>query len=186
MCWTGHGWTPSGYSFHFAFSYRICFGCWQLTLTSIYYCLSILQVNNAGIVGKGTIENTSLEDFDKVMNINMRLVLFPFTCQVSKLHMYSIVWNIPEVHCIIFLQSCITMVLVLLVFQICILPNIIGCALPDRNERLDQCCIDYYNQTKYLLNSKEELSSETSNLRNVWLIPNFLNSFGELISFLQC
>ena len=132
---------------------------------------SILQVNNAGIAGKGTIKNTSLEDFDKVMNINVRLVVspfcFPFLAKYQNLIMCNIVWNVPKVHCIIFLQSFITMVLVLLVFQICILPNIIGCALPDRNERLDQCCIDYYNQTKYLLNSKEELSSETSNLRNV-------------------
>jgi len=30
------------------------------------------QVNNAGIVLKGSIETTSLEDFDKVMRINMR------------------------------------------------------------------------------------------------------------------
>ena len=59
--------------------------CWLLTTYTNLSYLSTLQVNNAGIVGKGTIENTSLEDFDKVMNINVRLVLFPFTCQVSKL-----------------------------------------------------------------------------------------------------
>ena len=32
----------------------------------------IPQVNNAGIVAKGTIETTSLESFDKVMRINTR------------------------------------------------------------------------------------------------------------------
>ena len=34
----------------------------------------IPQVNNAGIVAKGTIETTSLESFDKVMRINTRYV----------------------------------------------------------------------------------------------------------------
>ena len=32
----------------------------------------IPQVNNAGIIAKGTIETTSLESFDKVMQINTR------------------------------------------------------------------------------------------------------------------
>lgn len=32
------------------------------------------QVNNAGIVQTGTIESTSLEQYDKVMNINMRSI----------------------------------------------------------------------------------------------------------------
>ncbi|XP_015749705.1 PREDICTED: 2-(R)-hydroxypropyl-CoM dehydrogenase-like [Acropora digitifera] len=35
-----------------------------------------ILVNNAGIAGKGTIKNTSLEDFDKVMNINVRAVFY--------------------------------------------------------------------------------------------------------------
>lgn len=36
----------------------------------------IPQVNNAGIVAKGTIETTSLESFDKVMRINTRAVFY--------------------------------------------------------------------------------------------------------------
>ena len=134
---------------------------------------------------KGPLKTHPLKILTKLWTSTCGWYCFPLLAKYQN-DVYSIVWNVPKVHCIIFLQSFITMVLVLLVFQICILPNIIGCALPDRNERLDQCCIDYYNQTKYLLNSKEELSSETSNLRNVWLTPNFLTSFGELISFLQC
>ena len=43
---------------------------YKLTATCIYY--HYCQVNNAGIVHKGTIENTSLEDYDKVMRINTR------------------------------------------------------------------------------------------------------------------
>ncbi|XP_068755339.1 3-oxoacyl-[acyl-carrier-protein] reductase FabG-like [Montipora capricornis] len=35
-----------------------------------------ILVNNAGIVLKGSIETTSLEDFDKVMNINTRAVFY--------------------------------------------------------------------------------------------------------------
>lgn len=35
-----------------------------------------ILVNNAGIVLKGSIETTSLEDFDKVMRINMRAVFY--------------------------------------------------------------------------------------------------------------
>ena len=56
----------------------------MLTTYTNLSCLSTLQVNNAGIAVKGTIKNTSLEDFDKVMNINVRLVVFPSPCQVSK------------------------------------------------------------------------------------------------------
>ena len=37
-----------------------------------YIFSPIPQVNNAGIVAKGTIETTSLESFDKVMRINTR------------------------------------------------------------------------------------------------------------------
>ena len=32
----------------------------------------LFQVNNAGIVLKGGIENTSLEDYDTIMNVNVR------------------------------------------------------------------------------------------------------------------
>ena len=39
---------------------------------SDHRCLISVQVNNAGIVIPGTIETTTLEDFDKVMRINMR------------------------------------------------------------------------------------------------------------------
>lgn len=31
-----------------------------------------MQINNAGIIKKGTVETTSLADFDEVMNINVR------------------------------------------------------------------------------------------------------------------
>jgi len=33
-------------------------------------------VNSAGIIANGTIENTTLEDFDKMMNINLRSVFY--------------------------------------------------------------------------------------------------------------
>ena len=33
-----------------------------------------MQVNNAGIVQVGSIETTTLEQYDKVMNINMRSI----------------------------------------------------------------------------------------------------------------
>lgn len=33
-----------------------------------------LQVNNAGILERGSIENTSLQQYDTVMNINVRSI----------------------------------------------------------------------------------------------------------------
>ena len=44
---------------------------WE-TFSIAYIFSPIPQVNNAGIVAKGTIESTSLESFDKVMRINTR------------------------------------------------------------------------------------------------------------------
>ncbi|XP_065056992.1 3-oxoacyl-[acyl-carrier-protein] reductase FabG-like [Rhopilema esculentum] len=38
-----------------------------------FKCINVL-VNNAGIVVKGTVENTTMEQFDKIMNINVRSV----------------------------------------------------------------------------------------------------------------
>ncbi len=34
--------------------------------------MPVSQVNGAGILETGTIENSSLEQFDRVMNVNMR------------------------------------------------------------------------------------------------------------------
>ena len=80
----------------------------MLTTYTNLSCLSTLQVNNAGIAGRGTIKNTSLEDFDKVMNINVRLVVspfcFPFLAKYQNLIMCNIVWNGPKIHGIIFGQ----------------------------------------------------------------------------------
>lgn len=33
-------------------------------------------MNNAGILEKGTIENTTLEQFDRVMNVNLRSIFY--------------------------------------------------------------------------------------------------------------
>lgn len=38
-----------------------------------------ILVNNAGILEMGTIEKTSLEQYDRVMNVNMRFVSLPAT-----------------------------------------------------------------------------------------------------------
>lgn len=35
-----------------------------------------ILINSAGIISKGTNENTSLDDFDKMMNINTRSVFY--------------------------------------------------------------------------------------------------------------
>lgn len=44
------------------------------SLTNALFVDSGFKVNNAGIIARGTLENTSMEDYDNVMNVNTRAV----------------------------------------------------------------------------------------------------------------
>jgi len=51
----------------------------SVTLTEQHEHIDVL-VNAAGIIGNGTIENTSLQDWDSMLNINLRSVYYLMHC----------------------------------------------------------------------------------------------------------
>lgn len=47
------------------------------------------KVNSAGILSRGTIETATLDDYDKVMNTNMR---FAFHANFFGVHLFNVLW----------------------------------------------------------------------------------------------